>query len=45
MSVLVAPNFDGVPMRHRLAAVRDTVIVLGLQVVFRVTMLLRCWNY
>jgi hypothetical protein len=28
-------------MRERLAAVRDTLLVLGLQVVFRVTMFLR----
>jgi hypothetical protein len=45
MSVLVGTNPVGVPIRHRLAAVRDTILVLGLQVVFRATMLLRCWNY
>ena len=28
-------------MRERLVAVRDTLIVLGLQIVFRVTMFLR----
>jgi hypothetical protein len=45
MSVLVGTNVDGVPMRHRWAAVRDTIIVLGLQLIFRATMILRCWNY
>jgi len=33
------------PMREKLAAVRDTLIVLGLQMVFRAAMLLRRWNY
>ncbi len=33
------------PMREKLVAVRDTLIVLGLQVIFRAAMLLRRWNY
>ena len=32
-------------MRERLIAVRDTLIVLALQIVFRVTMFLRHLNY
>lgn len=32
-------------MRERVLAVRDTLIVLGLQIVFRVTMFLRHLNY
>jgi len=32
-------------MREKLTAVRDTMIVLGLQLVFRTVMLLRRWNY
>jgi hypothetical protein len=45
MGVLADTEFGGISMRHRLAAVRDTIIVLGLQVVFRATMILRSWNY
>jgi len=37
--------FEGFSMRERLAVVRDTLIVLGLQVVFRATMILRRLNY
>lgn len=37
--------FQGTFMRDRLAAARDTLIVFGLQIVFRVTMLLRHMNY
>jgi hypothetical protein len=33
------------PMREKLAAIRDTVIVLSIQLVFRAFMLLRRWNY
>jgi hypothetical protein len=29
----------------RMEAVRDTLIVLGLQIVFRTMMILRRWNY
>lgn len=32
-------------MRDRMRIVRDTVLVLGLQLVFRATMVLRRWNY
>lgn len=31
-------------MREKLCAVRDTLIVLGIQIVFRTIMLLRSWN-
>jgi hypothetical protein len=36
---------DGSFMRERLIAVRDTLIVLGLQIVFRATMFLRHLSY
>jgi hypothetical protein len=32
-------------MREKLEALRDVVISLGLQLVFRATILLRRWNY
>lgn len=32
-------------MKEKWAAVRDTLIVLGLQIVFRIAMALRTWNY
>jgi hypothetical protein len=38
-------GFEGFAMREKLVAVRDTLIVLGLQMVFRAVMLLRRWNY
>jgi hypothetical protein len=43
MSTLAARK--PVTMRQRVAAVRDTLIVLGMQIVFRVTMFLRHLNY
>jgi hypothetical protein len=33
------------PLMNRMNAARDTLLVLGLQVVFRVTLMLRRWNY
>jgi len=36
---------EDVPMREKLVVVRDTLIVFGLQIVFRVALLLRRWNY
>lgn len=32
-------------MQEKWTAVRDTLIVLGLQIVFRIMMALRTWNY
>jgi hypothetical protein len=32
-------------LQNRMNAVRDTLLVLGLQLVFRVTLILRRWNY
>ncbi|MGA8144526.1 MAG: hypothetical protein WB987_11610 [Candidatus Acidiferrales bacterium] len=32
-------------MRDRMSALRDTLLVLGLQLVFRATMIMRRWNY
>jgi hypothetical protein len=32
-------------MREKVSAVRDTLIVLGMQMVFRATMILRRLNY
>jgi hypothetical protein len=40
-----ATCFERISMRHRVAAVRDTLIVLGMQIVFRTTMFLRHLNY
>jgi hypothetical protein len=33
------------PLQNRISALRDTLLVLGLQVVFRITLILRRWNY
>jgi len=41
----LAARFEDVVMREKMALVRDTLIVLGLQLVFRAVMLLRRWNY
>ena len=38
-------GFQKSPVRQKLAAVRDTLIVLGMQIVFRATMFLRHLNY
>ncbi len=38
-------GFKKSPVRQKLAAVRDTLIVLGMQIVFRATMFLRHLNY
>jgi len=38
-------GFEVPLMRERLAAIRDTAIVFGLQVVFRLTMFFRHLNY
>jgi hypothetical protein len=32
-------------MSARLAAIRDTILVVGVQMVFRATLFLRRWNY
>jgi hypothetical protein len=32
-------------MSARLAALRDTILVVGVQIVFRATLFLRRWNY
>jgi hypothetical protein len=32
-------------MRYRMRVVRDTLLVLGIQLVFRFTLFLRRWNY
>lgn len=36
---------EDVPMREKMFAVRDTMIALGMQWVFRATILLQRWNY
>jgi hypothetical protein len=41
----LSADFEEVAMRRMLVAVRDTLIVLGLQLVFRAVMLARRWNY
>ncbi len=40
-----AAGFERKSIRHTMAVVRDTLIVLSMQVVFRVTMFLRHLNY
>ncbi len=40
-----AIDFQGVSVRQRLVVIRDTLIVLGMQIVFRATMFLRHLNY
>ena len=40
-----AASFARTSIRQRVAAVRDTLIVLGMQIVFRTTMFLRHLNY
>jgi hypothetical protein len=37
--------FEVVPMREKLSAMRDTLIVVGMQIAFRAAMLLRRLNY
>jgi hypothetical protein len=32
-------------LQNRMSAVRDTLLVLGLQLVFRITLIMRRWNY
>jgi hypothetical protein len=41
----IAAGFEDEAMREKLAVVRDTLIVLGIQLVFRAVMMLRRWNY
>jgi hypothetical protein len=45
VAVALTSDFEEIHMRKTLVAVRDTVIVFGMQVVFRATMLLRHFNY
>lgn len=40
-----AAGFERISIRQRVAAVRDTLIVLAMQIVFRTTMFLRHLNY
>jgi hypothetical protein len=36
---------DEPAIRNRISNLRDTLLVLGLQLVFRATLILRRWNY
>ena len=45
IAIPYSAEFEGFFMRERIAAIRDTLIVLSLQLVFRATMLLRHLNY
>ncbi len=45
IAIPYSAGFEDPFMRERLAAVRDTLIVFGLQVVFRLTMFFRHLNY
>ena len=38
-------NSEDTAMRDRISALRDTLLVLGLQLVFRATLMMRRWNY
>jgi hypothetical protein len=40
-----ARNSETMDMSIRLAALRDTILVVGVQIVFRATLFLRRWNY
>lgn len=42
---VVSAVVEDISMREKLNAVRDTMIVLGLQIAFRIVMALRRWNY
>jgi len=44
-SSLASEGVEDVPMREKLLVVRDTLVVFGLQIVFRIALLLRRWNY
>lgn len=37
--------FEVIPMRERLAILRDTIIVVGMQIAFRAALLMRRLNY
>lgn len=41
----MASVFEITSMREKLETLRDVMISLGLQIVFRATILLRRWNY
>jgi hypothetical protein len=43
LSFAVSP--EEINMREKVVAIRDTAIVLGLQLAFRLAMMLRRWNY
>ena len=38
-------NAKETAMHERMSALRDTLLVLGLQLVFRATLVMRRWNY
>jgi hypothetical protein len=45
-SALAFPgSSEDTQMSARLAALRDTILVVGVQIVFRATLFLRRWNY
>ncbi len=43
--IVTYTGFEKSVVRQKLAVVRDTLIVLGMQIVFRTTMFLRHLNY
>ncbi len=45
MPLAAMSESEGMDMSARLAAMRDTAIVLVIQLVFRATLVLRRWNY
>jgi hypothetical protein len=44
-AIPLAEDSKKMAMRERMRIVGDTALVLGLQLVFRATMVLRRWNY
>lgn len=46
VAAMPRPDFSEVmAMRNRMRAFRDTLLVLGIQIVFRAMLALRRWNY
>lgn len=41
----VPSSWEDMNMRARLATLRDTVLVVAVQMIFRATLALRRWNY
>jgi hypothetical protein len=44
-ALVPTPPSRAISMREKVDAVRDTLVVLAIQIVFRTMLLLRRWNY